>query len=234
MGQDAITIIAVEDDADIRDLLIFNLEKEGYQALGAGSGEAALQLILEHKPALVLLDLMLPGMGGMALCRRIRQNPEFAATAILMLTAKGEESDIVAGLEAGADDYVVKPFSPGVLLARVRSLLRRGGGLSGSGAGGEKIIDYGDIVINPERREVLVAGNAVDLTTTEFKILHCLARRPGIVFTRGRLLDLVHGDLHAVTDRAVDVQIVGLRRKLGPLASVVETVRGAGYRFADR
>jgi two-component system phosphate regulon response regulator PhoB len=233
MAQEDVTILVVEDDSDIRELLLFNLGKEGYAARGAASAEAALAFLRERKADLAVLDLMLPGMDGMALCRRLRGDPDLAAMPILMLTARGEEADVVSGLEAGADDYVVKPFSPKVLLARVRSLLRRGARNEGEIAGGG-VVERGAIVVNPERREVLVAGGRIDLTATEFKILHCLARRPGIVFTRAQLLDLVHGDLHAVTDRAIDVQIVGLRRKLGRAAAAVETVRGTGYRFTDR
>ena len=231
-GQD-IGILVVEDEADIRSLILFNLGKEGYLAWGAGTGEEGLRLFREKRPRLVVLDLMLPGMDGMAVCRRIRKDPASGGVPVLMLTAKGEEHDVVAGLEAGADDYVVKPFSPRVLLARIRTLLRRGGAAAAAGPMDGNVVERGAIVINPSRMEALVDGARVELTATEFKLLHCLARRPGIVFTRSQLLDLVYGETHAVTDRAVDVQIVGLRRKLGDAAGMIETVRGAGYRFVD-
>jgi two-component system phosphate regulon response regulator PhoB len=184
----------------------------------------------KDRPHLVILDLMLPGMDGMAVCRRIRRGAALKKTLILMLTARGEEEDMVSGLEAGADDYVVKPFGNRVLLARVRSLLRRGGVL-GDEKAGEAALVVGEIRLVPERMEVTVAGSKVELTAGEFKMLQVMMRRPGVVFTRNQLLDLVHGTLHAVTDRAVDVQIVGLRRRLGKAGAHVETVRGAGYRI---
>ncbi len=229
MEKNEIRVLVVEDETDIRTLILHNLRKDGYLAVGAATGEEALKLAAKEKPQLILLDLMLPGMDGMAVCRRIRRSDELRDSLILMLTARGEEEDMVSGLEAGADDYVVKPFSNRVLLARVRSLLRRGGVLSEE-AGEAGALSVGEIRLVPERMEVTVAGGKVDLTAGEFKMLQIMMRRPGIVFSRDRLLDLVHGAQHAVTDRAVDVQIVGLRRKLGRAGRHVETVRGAGYR----
>ncbi len=229
MEKNEIRVLVVEDDGDIRTLLLHQLRKDGYIASGAAGGEEGLKAAEKEKPHLVILDLMLPGMDGMAVCRKIRRNPEWKGVLILMLTARGEEEDMVSGLEAGADDYVVKPFSNRVLLARVRSLLRRGGILSDGERGGGAL-SAGEIRLVPERMEVTVAGRKVDLTAGEFRMLQVMMRRPGIVFSRNQLLDLVHGTMHAVTDRAVDVQIVGLRRKLGRAGAHVETVRGAGYR----
>jgi two-component system phosphate regulon response regulator PhoB len=232
MEKGEITILAIEDEDDIRKLLLHNLRKDGYAVLGASTGEEGLRLAVEQKPNLIVLDLMLPGMDGMAVCRRVRGNPDIRDTPILMLTARDGEEDMVSGLEAGADDYVAKPFSNRVILARVRSLLRRGG-IRERADDNEKEIVCGGIRLIPERREATVDGRKVDLTAGEYGMLHVMMRRPGVVFTRNQLLDLVRGALHAVTDRAVDVQVVGLRRKLGPAGSRIETVRGAGYRFAS-
>ncbi len=221
-------ILVIEDETDIRTLILFNLRKDGHDAWGAGDGEAGMRLFAEKKPDLVVLDLMLPGIDGMAVCRRIRKDPDAGSTPILMLTARSGEDDMVSGLEAGADDYVVKPFSNRVLLARVRTLLRRIGVLEDEAAG---LLSAGPVTLLAERREVLVDGEKVELTAGEFKTLQVMLRRPGVVFTRSQLLDLVRGNLHAVTDRAVDVQIAGLRKKLGDAGNIVETVRGAGYRI---
>ncbi|MCD8352472.1 MAG: response regulator transcription factor [Planctomycetaceae bacterium] len=233
MEKDEIRIIVVEDESDIRTLILHHLSKDGYSAIGAVDGEDGLKKAENDCPHLMVLDLMLPGMDGMAVCRKLRQNPVTKNLPVLMLTARGEEEDMVSGLEAGADDYVVKPFSNRVLLARIRSLLRRSGVFAEDGHD-SKSMTVGEITLVPERREVTVNGKAVDLTTGEYKTLHVLMRRPGVVFTRNQLLDLVRGTLHAVTDRAVDVQVVGLRRKLGKAGSKIETVRGAGYRIATR
>ena len=230
MNKDEIRILVIEDESDIRTLLLHHLRKDGYSAVGAATGEEGLKIAGENHPHLIVLDLMLPGMDGMAVCRKVRQNTGLKKPAILMLTARGEEEDMVSGLEAGADDYVVKPFSNRVLLARIRSLLRRSGVHTDDSATGDALV-IGEIRLIPEKREVTVGGQKVDLTAGEYKMLQVMMRRPGIVFTRNQLLDLVHGTMHAVTDRAVDVQVVGLRRKLGSAGQKVETVRGAGYRI---
>ena len=233
MDKGGIVILVIEDEDDIRSLLLLHLHKDGYSALGASDAEEGLRLAERHKPHLIILDLMLPGMDGVAACRKIRKHAVLKSTPVLMLTARSGEEDVVSGLEAGADDYVAKPFSNRVLLARVRSLLRRGGIVDGEpGPGG--ILRVGEIRLVPDRMEVAVDGAAVDLTAGEFKMLQVLMRRPGVVFTRNQLLDLVRGSLHAVTDRAVDVQVVGLRKKLGPAGARIETVRGAGYRISSR
>jgi two-component system phosphate regulon response regulator PhoB len=187
-------------------------------------------------PDLVVLDLMLPGMDGLSVCGRLKKDTQTGSIPIVMLTAKGEESDIVRGLNLGADDYITKPFSPRVMIARVQAVLRR----VSAGAGEEPDRDQaGDtiairnLVIRPRRHEVLVDGTPIELTATEFRVLALLAGSPGWVFTRKQILDGVHGDNYAITERAVDVQIVGLRKKLGPAGAYLETVRGVGYRFKE-
>ncbi len=229
------SVLVVEDDEDIRELVSYNLLKEGYQVAGVASGEEALAAVEKKPPDLILLDLMLPGLDGLHLCRKWKSDPRTAALPIVMLTAKGEEADVVAGLNMGADDYVTKPFSPRVLLARVQAVLRRAAGETEFVEKEEKgeALELGDLKIHPGRHEVFARGKRVDLTATEFKLLHLLARRPGWVFTRQQILDGVHGDNYAVTDRAVDVQVVGLRRKLGPAGDLIETVRGVGYRCKE-
>ncbi len=224
-------ILVVDDEEDILELLRFNLAREGYQVLCAATAREALALAASEVPHLVILDLMLPDMDGLEVARRLRADPLAQSMAILMLTAKGEDADVVAGLELGADDYVTKPFSPRVLLARVKAVLRRG---PRSQKGGEEgVIRVHDLVIHPGRYEVLVSGKPIRLTYTEFGILRCLSKRPGWVFTRNQIVDAVRGDDYAVTDRSVDVQIVGLRKKLGHAAGYIETVRGVGYRLKE-
>jgi two-component system, OmpR family, alkaline phosphatase synthesis response regulator PhoP len=228
------SVLVVEDEEDIRELVRYNLSKEGYEVAGVASGEDALAAVESRSPDLILLDLMLPGLDGRVVCRRLKGNPRFASIPIIMVTAKGEEPDVLAGLGAGADDYVTKPFSPRVLLARVQAVLRRasGGPAAPEEPDGE-VIRMGELVIHSGRHEVLVRGELVELTATEFKLLRFLAKRPGWVFSRQQILDGVHGDNYAITDRAVDVQIVGLRKKLGSAGSCIETVRGVGYRFKE-
>jgi two-component system phosphate regulon response regulator PhoB len=224
------TILVVDDEEDILELLDYNLTKEGFRVVRAASGEKALDLAKTERPDLVVLDLMLPGLDGLEVCKRIRSNRSTADIPIVMLTAKGEEADIVLGLELGADDYVTKPFSPRVLTARIRSALRR---RPRSSAVDDAPIKIGGIEIDTARHEVLAGGKPVRLTYTEYEILSFLARRPGWVFTRYQIVEAVRGEEYAVTDRSVDVQIVGLRKKLGKHGSLVETVRGVGYRFKE-
>ncbi len=223
-------ILVVEDEDDLRELLRFHLAKEGYHPQCVSSGEEAVKVARAQSPDLVLLDLMLPAMDGLQVCKLLKGDPRTQHAAVIMLTAKGEESDIVTGLEVGADDYITKPFSPKVVIARIRNALRR---RSAEEVDEAAPIKTKDIVIHPGRHEVTVKGKPVDLTFTEFKILQFLANRPGWVFSRQQIVDAVRGEDYAVTDRAVDVQIVGLRRKLGPCGAQVETVRGVGYRFSD-
>ena len=224
------TVLVVDDEEDILELLEYNLAKEGFNVVRAASGEAALVATRSSRPDLIILDLMLPGLGGLEICKGLKRDPKTANVPIVMLTAKGEEADVVLGLELGADDYVVKPFSPRVLVARVRAVLRR---KRDAVVTDDSPIHVHEIEINPGRHEVKAAGKPVKLTYTEFRILHFLARRPGWVFTRYQIVEAVRGEDYAVTDRAVDVQIVGLRKKLGKFGSYIETVRGVGYRFKE-
>jgi len=223
-------ILVVEDEDDIQELVRYNLGKEGYAVEAATTGEEGLKKAREARPALVILDLMLPGIDGLEVCRALKTDPKTGHIAIVMLTAKGEESDIVTGLELGADDYITKPFSPKVLIARIRAVLRR---KSKQAVDESSTLEFDELVIHPGRHEVLVHGDAVQLTSTEFRVLHFLARRPGWVFTRSKIVDAVHGEDYPVTERSVDVQIVGLRKKLGEAGKYIETVRGVGYRFKE-
>lgn len=224
-------ILVVDDEPDILELVSFNLSKHGYEVQCVTSGEAALEAVRTDPPDAMVLDLMLPGVDGLDVCRQIKSDAATRSIPILMLTAKGEEREMVAGLEQGADDYVAKPFSPRVLVARVKAILRR---KPAEPADATAVLKVGSLSIHPGRREVSVDGEPVQLTFTEFGILHFLARRPGWVFTRTQIVDGVQGQDVAVTDRSVDVHIVALRRKLGPVGELVETVRGVGYRFKDQ
>jgi len=229
-------VLIVEDEEDIRELVSYHLLKEGYQVASVASGEEALTVAENQVPDLILLDVMLPGINGLTVCQRLRSSPKTADVAIMMLTAKSEEADIIRGLNLGATDYVTKPFSPKVLLARVRAVLRRQLAVAtAEDESGEcdEIIEKHGMVIHPGRHEVRIDGIPVTLSSTEFRVLYFLASRPGWVFSRQQILDGVHGDNYAITDRAVDVQIVGLRKKLGEAGKYIETVRGVGYRFKE-
>ena len=226
-------ILVVEDDPDIRELLAYTLGKEGYEILQAPSGEAGLKAVQEKKPDLVLLDVMLPGIDGLEVLRRIKAGQTSKATSVILASAKGEESDVVAGLELGADDYVTKPFSPRVLVARVRTALRRAEKPESGMAEPADIVEQGGFRLDSSRHELHVDGAPVDLSATEFAILERLARSPGRVFTRSQIIDGVHGRDYPVTDRSVDVQVLSIRKKLGGRADLVETIRGVGYRFRD-
>ena len=225
------SVLVVEDEEDIMEVIRFNLEKEGYEVNQALSGEKALQVIENNLPSLILLDLMLPGINGLDLCRIFKQNDRTKAIPVIMLTAKSEDADIVAGLEMGAEDYITKPFSPRVLVARVRTIFRR----RETGVKDDSsVIQVEGMQIHPGRHEVTMGDNVVDLTPSEFRILHYLARRPGWVYSRDQIIDAIRGHGYVVTDRAIDVQVVGLRKKLGDYGKFIETVRGIGYRFRDR
>jgi two-component system phosphate regulon response regulator PhoB len=225
-------ILVIEDEEDILALIHFNLVKAGFQVECATTGEEGFAKVRECNPDLVFLDLMLPGIDGLEVCRRLRQAPDTQDTPIIMLTAKGEEDDIVQGLELGADDYITKPFSPQILQARARAVLRRRGKADKPDES-EQPIEIHDLYIHPGRNKVKVCGENVELTFSEFQLLSLLACRPGWVFTRTQIVDAIHGEGYAVTDRAVDVQIVGLRKKLGACGEYIETVRGIGYRFRE-
>jgi two-component system phosphate regulon response regulator PhoB len=225
-------ILVIEDEEDIRELVKYNLQRENFGVMEAESGEDGLKLVERVTPDLILLDLMLPGKDGLEICRTLKRNDRTQGIPVIMMTARGEESDIVTGLELGADDYIVKPFSPKILGARIKAVLRRRS--SAPELSPEDVLRVHDLVIHPGRHEVLVKDKAVDLSATEFRLLHFLARRPGWVFTRYQIVDAVHGEDYPVTERSVDVQIVGLRRKLKRAGNYIETVRGIGYRFSDK
>jgi len=224
------SLLVVEDEESILELLDYNLSKEGYEVSEVTSGEEAIEAARASSPDLILLDLMLPGLDGFDVCRILKGDPKTKHIPIVMLTAKGEEADIVAGLELGADDYVTKPFSPKVLVARIRALLRRAPKTEADQSSAVKIHE---IQIHPGRHELLIGGEQVNLTSTEFRILHFLAGRPGWVFTRDQIIDSIHGGGHHVTDRSIDVQIMSLRKKMGDSGRHIETVRGVGYRFKE-
>jgi len=228
------SILVVEDEEDIQQLVSYNLVRAGFDVDCADSGEEALQRVRNKKPDLVLLDLMLPGIDGAEVCRVLRLDEQTRELPIIMLTAKGEEDDVMAGLDLGADDYITKPFSPGVLVSRIKAALRRKVKetvLPLREPGG--IIRIHDLVIDPGRHEVKVDGGLVDLTLTEFGILEFLAKRPGWAFSRQQIIDSVRGYEYMITPRAIDVQIFSLRKKLGVTGMKVETVRGIGYRLKD-
>jgi two-component system phosphate regulon response regulator PhoB len=224
------TILVVDDEEDIRELLTLNLTREGYEVIVAETGEGALELAQTRRPALIILDLMLPGIGGLDACKILKGNDRTRKIPVIMLTAKSEESDVVAGLELGAADYIAKPFSSKVLVARVRRTLRTDPDHDANG----EAIEIHDLVIDPERHEVRLKDVPLSLTRSEFDILAMLASRPGRVFTRYQIVDSLHGGDYIVSDRAVDVQITYLRKKLGNCKHYIETVRGVGYRFKDR
>jgi len=228
------TILLVEDEQDLRELLAYNLTREGYRVEAAATGEAGLEraIALGDALSLVLLDLMLPGMDGIDVCTAMKCHKPTAMAKVIMLTARGEEADIVRGLEAGADGYVTKPFSPKVLLARVAAVLRRTD-IPTETSETTTPITAGRITIDPARFEVKADKALVPLTATEFKLLTLLARSPGRVFTRQQVIESIHEGFAAVTDRSVDVQVVSLRRKLGEAGEAIETVRGIGYRCRD-
>ena len=223
-------ILVVDDEEDILELVRYNLARDGYRVVCAASGEKALSKAGSEPFDLIVLDLMLPGIDGLEVAKRLKSKPETRHIPIIMLTAKGEEADIVTGLELGADDYVTKPFSPRILVARVKAVIRRN---LQEEVDDSSIIQIYELKIDPGKRKVLAKGLHVELTFTEFQILYLLARRPGWVFTRFKIVDSIRGDDYPVTDRSVDVQIVGLRKKLGPCGKYIETVRGVGYRFKE-
>jgi two-component system phosphate regulon response regulator PhoB len=223
-------ILVVDDEEDILELVRYNLAKQGYGVSCVTSGEKALCSVREKRPDLILLDLMLPGVDGFQVTRILKADPQTAEIPIAILSARGEEADVVAGIELGAEDYITKPFSPRILLARVRAILRRQSEAIPSSGSALKIQD---LFIDPGRHQVSVQGDPVTLTRSEFLLLHMLARRPGWVFTRNQIIDSVRGEDCPVTDRSVDVHVVGLRKKLGLAGQLIETIRGVGYRFKE-
>jgi two-component system alkaline phosphatase synthesis response regulator PhoP len=223
-------ILVVDDEKDILELIDYNLSKNGYRVKTVPSGEDALELIKENDYDLIILDLMLPGVDGFDICKIIKSDKQKENIPIIMVTARADEADRVAGLEIGADHYVTKPFSPRELLAIVKATLRR----KPQKVEEEKlVIERGDLKIHVGRHEVSVKGNPIDLTHLEFRILVTLAKKPGWVMTRYQIVDATRGDGVTVTDRSVDVHIVSLRKKLGDENEFIETVRGVGYKFRE-
>ena len=223
------TILIIEDETDIQDLLKFHLKKEGYNVLTASDGEKGINIARKQSPNLILLDLLLPGIKGLDVCRDLKNDVNTSKINIIMVTALGQEENIVKGLETGADDYVSKPFNMSILLARISAVLRRN--ITDINNNPDTVHING-IKIIPRLREVTAGQQKItDLTFTEFQILHLLATHPGWVFTRYQIIDKIRGDNYPVTDRSVDFQIVGLRKKLGDHGKLIETIRGVGYRF---
>ncbi len=224
-------VLVVDDEEDLLELVRYNLSKEGFQVRCVASGEEALQEARSFLPDLILLDLMLPTVDGLGVCKILKGSPATQNIPVMMVTAKTEEADVVSGLELGADDYITKPFSPRVLLARIRAVLRRKNRppLDEDPA----TIRVHELMIHPGRHEVLLRGQPVELTFTEFRLLQFLARKPGWAFSRSQIVDAVKGEDYPVTERSVDVQVAGLRKKMGDLGHYVETVRGVGYRFKE-
>lgn len=224
-------ILAVDDEMPILELLRYNLEKDGFRVTTSSSGEDALRSIKSETPDLILLDLMLPGMSGLDVCRRLKESPATSGIPVIMITAKTEDTDVVLGLELGADDYIAKPFSPRILLARVRTVLRRKNRTPVK-AEGEHTSIHG-IEIDPVRHEIFCDGESLVLSVTEFLILEFLARNPGRVFSRAQIISSVKGSSYPVTERSIDVQILSIRKKLKEKADFIETIRGIGYRMKD-
>jgi two-component system phosphate regulon response regulator PhoB len=227
-------VLIVEDEPDIAELIRFHTEREGCRAQVVHSGRIALDAIRRRPPAVVVLDLMLPDLDGLELCRRLKWDELTRQIPILIVSARGEESDVVAGLELGAEDYVTKPFSPKVLMARMRNILRRQQTPRDSQGEQRRLsLIGGRLIVDDDRHQVVVDGSPVELTRTEFAIVRCLARRPGFVRTRDQLIAAIHGDHAVLTSRTIDVHVTAIRRKLGPLGDLLQTVRGVGYRLQE-
>lgn len=225
----AARILSVEDDPDIAELLGFHIKSEGFEFMHLDHGAQAVSKALAFKPDLILLDVMLPGKSGLEICTEIRREEELRQTPVILLTARGSEDDIVRGLEVGADDYVVKPFSARVLIAKLRRALHR----THREGRESDVLQICGLHIDPLRHEVRQGEQVLELTTSEFRALHFLAGRPGWVFTRHQIMAAVHGEGYVVSERSIDVMIVGLRKKMGVAGKYVETVRGVGYRFSE-
>jgi len=224
------TILIIDDEKDVTELVRYNLEKEGFDVIAAADGATGLDVVARHKMDLIILDLMMPGIDGLEVCRRIRSDSRTRSIPLLMLTARATEADRIIGLELGADDYVIKPFSPRELVARVKAILRR---LVNQEEPPE-VVRQGDLVIDVNRHEVSYRGRHVALTATEFRILHFLASRPGRVLSRDEIIDAALGRDAAVFDRTIDVHITAIRRKLREGGQDIETIRGFGYKFRDQ
>ncbi len=225
------TICIIEDEKDIVRLLSFNLKKEGYNTIDLNSGENAFEFIKLNKPDLILLDIMIPGADGFDVCKTLKAHQETQDIPIIMLSAKTEEANIVTGLELGADDYITKPFSIAILVARIRTALRKANTTPSTST--DTVLSFKDLKIYPEQYEVFVQDKQIQLNHTEFKLLNCLVNQPGRVFSRYQIIDAMQGDSEFVTKRLVDVLLVSLRKKLGPCASYIQTIRGVGYKFKE-
>lgn len=222
------TIVIIENDLDIQEMIAFNFRQEGYRVFCSMTGEDGLQKIRSKKPNIVLLDWMLPGMSGIEVCKAIREDDEIKQTKIVMLTAKSEEANMILGLEIGADDYMTKPFSTKVLLAKINSIVRREHVLE-QPQKQEEDIDLGIIQVQPGRRQVIINNDYIKLTTSEFCAFKLLAQKPDWVVSRTQIVEAIHGPGHVVSNRAIDVMMVSLRKKLGKYANYIETIRGVGY-----
>ena len=222
-------IIVVEDEPDLVDVVTYNLKREGYLVLAAQRGDEGINLIRSERPDLVLLDLMLPGMDGLSICRQMKSDGSLSEIPIIIASAKGEESDVVIGLEMGADDYLAKPFSPRELLARIKAVLRRGAPRDVS----KDRVVIRDLVIDSGKHEVRIEDEIISLTSTEFKLLYHLASSKGRAFSREQLLNKVVGMGVVVVDRNIDVHIRAVRKKLGNHSNMIQTIRGVGYRFVE-
>lgn len=228
-------IVIVEDERDIAELIRFHVDREGYAAKVFASGRVALETIRRETPQLVVLDLMLPDLDGLEICRKLKRDEQTRSIPILIASARGDEADVVTGLELGADDYVIKPFSPKVLMARVRNILRRSAEADGATATEQRRLSFagGSLVIDVDRHTVTAGGKPVELTRTEFSILQCLASRRGFVRTRDQIIASIHGQHAVLTGRIVDVHVTAIRKKLGALGAMIQTVRGVGYRLDE-
>ena len=223
------SILIVEDDPDIVELLQYTLEREGYPVLVARNGEKGLADAQRRRPGLILLDLMLPGLDGLGVCRALKSDEGTKSIPIVMLTAKGEESDVVVGLEFGADDYVRKPFSPRELVARIRAVLRRGA----PQVVAKTRIELGGISLDRERHEIEVDGELLEFTRSEFRLLWTLAKHPGRVYAREELVEKLTDGEVVILDRNIDVHVSAIRKKLGDRGAVIRTVRGVGYKWDE-
>jgi two-component system phosphate regulon response regulator PhoB len=226
-------ILVVDDEEDILDLVEYNLKQNNYKVTCVATGEDALEAARSIKPDLILLDLMLPGVDGFEVCRILKKDPDTQEIPVVMLTAKGEDIDVVTGLELGADDYITKPFSPHVLIARVRAALRKKSSAIPERSSSDKILKIHDLLIDSRKHTVTLDDQVIDLTYSEFRLLFLLAERPGWVFSRYQIVDALRGEDYPVTERSVDVQVVGLRKKLGKAGKYIQTVRGVGYRIKE-
>jgi two-component system phosphate regulon response regulator PhoB len=224
------TILLIDDERDLIELVRYNVEREGFDVIATHDGREGLEIARKHHPELILLDVMMPGMDGLEVCRALRRDPATERTPVIMLTARASESDRVVGLELGADDYLTKPFSPRELVARVKAVLRR----TQPHSDDAQAIKRGGLVVDPARHEVTWEGAPVSLTATEFRIVHLLAGKAGRVLSRDEIIDAALGRDAAVFDRTIDVHITAIRKKLGRGGELVETVRGFGYKLRDR